>query len=157
MVWRLLSNRPVQSLDDALEPIEWYRVRWEIELFFLILKEGCRIEALQLGDVERIETALALYMVVAWRINRLMRLGRSLPELPADLLFEKQEWTAAYALNRKVPPKGVPKLGEVIRLIALLGGFLGRKHDGEPGAKTLWLGLHDVAVSVAVMQAMWDG
>ena len=157
VVWRLLSNRPVQSLDDALELIEWYRARWEIELFFLILKEGCRIEALQLGDVERIETALALYMVVAWRINRLMRLGRSLPELPADLLFEKQEWTAAYALNRKAPPKGVPKLGEVIRLIAQLGGFLGRKHDGEPGAKTLWLGLRDVAVSVAVMQAMRDG
>ena len=157
VVWRLLSNRPVQSLDDALELIEWYRARWEIELFFLILKEGCRIEALQLGDVERIETALALYMVVAWRINRLMRLGRSLPELPVDLLFEKQEWTAAYAPNRKVPPKGVPKLGEVIRLIAQLGGFLGRKHEGEPGAKTLWLGLHDVAVSVAFMQAMRDG
>lgn len=96
-------------------------------------------------------------MVVAWRINRLMRLGRSLPELPADLLFEKQEWVAAHALNRKKPPKGVPKLGEVIRLIAQLGGFLGRKHDGEPGAKTLWLGLRDVAVSVAVMQAMRDG
>ncbi len=112
---------------------------------------------MQLGDVERIETALALYMVVAWRINRLIRLGRSLPVLPADLLFEKQEWVAAYVLNRKAPPKGVPKLGEVIRLIAQLGGFLGRKHDGEPGAKTLWLGLRDVAVSVAVMQAMRDG
>ena len=112
---------------------------------------------MQLGDVERIETALALYMVVAWRINRLIRLGRSLPVLPADLLFEKQEWVAAYVLNRKAPPKGVPKLGEVIRLIAQLGEFLGRKHDGEPGAKTLWLGLRDVAVSVAVMQAMRDG
>ena len=123
----------------------------------MTLKEGFRIEALQQGDVERIETVPALYMVVAWLINRLMRLGRSLPELPADLLFEKQEWTTAYALNRKVPPKGVPKLGEVIRLIAQLGGFLGRKHDGEPGAKTLWLGLRDVAVSVAVMQAMRDG
>ncbi|WP_375713227.1 IS4 family transposase [Lautropia mirabilis] len=56
-----------------------------------------------------------------------------------------------------MPPKGVPKLGEVIQLIALLGGFLGRKHDGEPGSKTLWLGLRDVAVSVAVMQAMRGG
>ncbi len=50
---------------------------------------------MQLGRVERIETALALYLVVAWRINRLMRLGRSLPELPADLLFEQDEWQAA--------------------------------------------------------------
>lgn len=64
---------------------------------------------------------------------------------------------AAYALNRTVPLKGVPKPGEEIRLIAQLGGFLGRKRDGESGAKTLWLGLRDVAVSVDVMQAIRDG
>ena len=75
VLWRLLSNRPVHTLEEAIGLIDWYRARWEIELFFLILKEGCRIEALQLGHIERIETALALYLVVAWRINRLMRLG----------------------------------------------------------------------------------
>ncbi len=148
VIWRLLSNRPVSTLQEAIELIDWYRARWEIELFFLILKEGCRIEALQLGRVERIETAVALYLVVAWRINRLMRLGRSLPELPADLLFEKDEWKAAYILNKKPVPKTVPQLNAVVRLIARLGGFLCRKADGEPGAKTLWLGLRDIAVFV---------
>lgn len=123
----------------------------------MILKEDFRIEALQQGDVERIETVPALYMVMAWRINRLMRLRRSLLNLPTDLLFENQEWTAAYALNRTVPLKEGPKLGEVIWLIAQIGGFLGRNRDGEPGAKTLWLGLRDVAVSVDVMQAIRDG
>ena len=112
------------------------------------MKEGCRIEALQLGCAERIETALALYLVVAWRVNRLMRLGRSLPELPADLLFETEEWQAAYILNKKPVPKKTPDLNSVVRLIAQLGGFLGRKGDGEPGAKTLWLGLRDIAVFV---------
>ena len=148
VLWRLLSNRPVHTLEEAIELIDWYRARWEIELFFLILKEGCRIEALQLGHIERIETALALYLVVAWRINRLMRLGRSLPELPAELLFEKDEWQAAYILNKKPVPKTAPQLHAVVRLIARLGGFLCRKGDGEPGAKTLWLGLRDVAVFV---------
>lgn len=148
VVWRLLSNRPVNALEQAVELIDWYRARWEIELFFLILKEGCRIEALQLGRIERIETALALYLVVAWRINRLMRLGRSLPELPANLLFEQDEWQAAYILNKKPVPKTVPQLNSVVRLIARLGGFLCRKGDGEPGAKTLWLGLRDIAVFV---------
>lgn len=148
VVWRLLSNRPIHTLEQATELVDWYRARWEIELFFLILKEGCRIEALQLGEVARIETALALYMVVAWRINRLMRLGRSLPQLPADLLFETDEWQAAYVLNKKKPPKTVPPLNTVVRLIAQLGGFLARKGDGEPGAKTLWLGLRDIAVFV---------
>jgi len=148
VVWRLLSNRPIHTLEQATELVDWYRARWEIELFFLILKEGCRIEALQLGEVARIETALALYMVVAWRINRLIRLGRSLPQLPADLLFETDEWQAAYVLNKKKPPKTVPPLNTVVRLIAQLGGFLARKGDGEPGAKTLWLGLRNIAVFV---------
>lgn len=152
VVWRLLTNRAATTLAEAAELIDWYRARWEIELFFLVLKEGCRIEAMQLGHIDRLQTALALYMVIAWRINRLMRLGRTLPELPADLLFEPDEWRAAFILNKKPPPKEVPPLNTVIRLIAQRGGFLGRKGDGEPGAKTLWLGMQDVAAFVEGMR-----
>ena len=148
VVWRLLSNRAVDTLEQALELVQWYRARWEIELFFLVLKEGCRVERLQLGHIDRLYTALALYMVVAWRINRLMRLGRQLPDLPADLLFDTDEWQGAFILNRKKPPKEVPSLNTVVRLVAQLGGFLGRKHDGEPGAKTVWQGLREIAVFV---------
>ena len=114
----------------------------------MVLKEGCRVERLQLADTERLQTALALYMVIAWRINRLMRLGRTLPDLPADLLFEPDEWRAAFILNKKPVPKQTPTLNTVVRLIAQRGGFLGRKHDGEPGAKTIWLGMQEIAVFV---------
>ena len=97
-----------------------------------------------------LETALALYMVIAWRINRLMRLGRELPDLPADLMFETDEWRAAFILNKKpAVPKTVPPLNTIVRLIAQRGGFLGRKHDGEPGVKTIWrLGMQDIATFV---------
>jgi hypothetical protein len=115
-------------------------------MFFNVLKERCRVERLQLGETGRLQTALVLYMVIAWRINRLMRLGRTLPDLPADLLFEADEWRAAFILNKKKVPKAVPTANTVIRLIAQFGGFLGRKSDGEPGAKTLWLGMRDIAV-----------
>jgi hypothetical protein len=148
VVWRLLTNRAASTLEQACELIDWYRTRWEIELFFLVLKEGCRVERLQLGNIQRLQTALALYMLIAWRINRLMRLGRTLPDLPADLLFEDDEWRAAFILNKKAVPTAVPALNTVIRLIAQLGGFLGRKSDGEPGAKTIWLGMRDIAVFV---------
>ena len=144
VIWRLLSNRAVQTLEQAAELVEWYRARWEIELLFLVLKEGCRVERLQLGHIDRLETALAMYLIIAWRINRLMRLGRQLPELPAELFFEDIEWQAAFILNRKKPPKQPPKLNTVVRLIAQLGGFLARKGDGEPGAKTLWLGMREI-------------
>ena len=148
VVWRLLTNRVASTLQEAAELIDWYRARWEIELFFLVLKEGCRVERLQLADTERLQTALALYMVIAWRINRLMRLGRTLPDLPADLLFKPDEWRAAFILNKKPVPKQTPTLNTLVRLIAQRGGFLGRKHDGEPGAKTIWLGMQEIAVFV---------
>jgi hypothetical protein len=142
--WRLLTNRSAETLAAVVELIDWYRARWEIELLFLVLKEGCRVEALQLGTVERLERALALFLVVAWRIARLMRLGRTLPDLDAALLLEPEEWQAAYILAKKPLPKQPPRLNAVLRLIARLGGFLGRKRDGEPGVKTIWLGLQRV-------------
>jgi hypothetical protein len=83
---------------------------------------------------------------VATELN--MPLRRTLADLPADLLFEDDEWRAAFILNKKAALKTVPALNTVIRLIAQLGGFLGRKSDGEPGAKTIWLGMRDVAVFV---------
>lgn len=104
VVWQLLSNREVATLEQAVQLIDWYRARWEIELFFLILKEGCRIEALQLGELERIETALALYLVVAWRINRLMRLGRSLPDCLRSCCSSKTRGRPRMCSTRKSRP-----------------------------------------------------
>ena len=66
-----------------------------------------------------------------------MRLGRTCPDLEAELLFDRDEWQAAFILNKKKVPQQPPRLNEVIRLVAKLGGFLARKGDGEPGAKTL--------------------
>jgi Transposase Tn5 dimerisation domain/Transposase DNA-binding len=142
--WRLLTNRSVEGFEAVVGLIDWYRARWEIELFFHVLKNGCRVEALQLSTVQRLERALALFLVVAWRIARLMRLGRTCPDLDAALLFEPEEWQAAYILNKKKVPKAPPRLNEVLRLVAQLGGFLARKGDGEPGVKTIWLGLQRV-------------
>ena len=138
--WRLLTNRTVADFAAAGELIDWYRCRWEIEIFFNVLKNGCRVEALQLGSVAKLELALAVYMVVAWRLARLVRLGRTHPDLAASELFTEAEWKGAYILAKKKPPTETPALREVIRHIAMLGGFLGRKCDGEPGVKTLWLG-----------------
>ena len=143
--WRLLTNRAAQTLDDLVELIEWYRCRWEIETFFNVLKNGCRVEALQLGSVGKIERALAVYMVVSWRLARLIRLGRTHPDLMATTLFTDEEWKGAYILAKKPVPKTTPTLRELIRRIAMLGGFLARKGDGEPGVKTLWIGMQRVA------------
>ena len=138
--WRLLTNRKVNNLAEATEIVEWYRCRWAIEEFFNVLKNGCRVEALQLGDRLKLELALSVYMVVSWRLAHLQRMGRVHPDLPATVSLSDEEWKAAYILGKKKPPEKVPPLGEVIRQIAKLGGFLGRKGDREPGLKTLWRG-----------------
>lgn len=150
--WRLVTNREVNTLADAVQLIDWYRARWEIEMFFDIVKNACKVEELQLRTIGRLQTAIALFMVVAWRINRLMRLGRECPDLEASLVFEPEEWQAAYVLNKMKPPKSTPTINEVVRLIAKLGGFLGRKSDGEPGVKTLWRGLEQIASFSAGME-----
>lgn len=151
--WRLLTNRSADTAAAAAELIDWYRARWEIEILFDVLKNACRVEALQLGTIERIERALALYLVVAWRIAHLMRLGRTCPDLDAALFFDADEIEAAYLLREKTPP-AQPRLNDVLRQIACVGGFLARKSDGEPGVKTIWLGLKDVHVAVKTMRLL---
>ncbi|MDQ6680174.1 MAG: IS4 family transposase [Pseudomonadota bacterium] len=154
--WRLLTNREVSTLAEALTLIEWYRARWEVEMFFHVLKTGCRVEALQLASLPRMERALALFMVVSWRIAHLMRTGRTCPELNAALMFDGDEIKAAYVLNKKTPPLEPPGLNEVLRHVAMLGGFLARKGDGEPGVKTIWLGLQRVMDFAAGIRFMRD-
>lgn len=134
--WRLLTNREVPTLEEAVMLIDWYRARWEVELLFHTLKNGCRVEALQLDVYPKLERAIALYLVVAWRIGHLMRIGRTHPEGDAGLVFEPDEIRVAYALHGKRPPT-TPQVNQVLRLIAMLGGFIGRKGDGEPGVKSI--------------------
>lgn len=152
--WRLLTNRAAPALADVVELIDWYRARWEIELYFHVIKNGCRVEALQLSGIDRLERALALFMVVAWRIAHLMRTGRTCPDLDAELFFDPDEIQGAYLLTKKKRPDRPPRLNEVLRLIATLGGFLARKGDGEPGVKTIWLGLQRVMDAATTIQVL---
>jgi Transposase Tn5 dimerisation domain len=157
VIWRLVTNREAGDAHALIELVDWYRARWEIEMLFNVLKNACRVEALQLSQMERVEKALVLYMVVAWRIARLMRLGRTCPELDASLFFETDEIHGAHVLSKKPRPKKTPTLNQMIRMIASLGGFLGRKSDGEPGAKTLWIGMQRVMDAVITIQILRDG
>jgi hypothetical protein len=144
--WWLLTTLPVQSLEQAVQKVQWYTQRWGIEVFHRTLKSGCRIEDRQLGEAERLEACLAIDMVVAWRICHLVKLGREVPHLPASVYFQEAEWKALLIYHTDKPlPAEPPTLGRAIRLVAKLGGFRGRKSDGEPGAEVMWRGIqrHD--------------
>jgi hypothetical protein len=113
-----------------------------LEVFFRIYKSGCRVEQIQLESADRLLPCLALYLIVAWRVHWLTMLGRSCPELPCDAVFADEEWRSVWAIMLREPvPEAAPPLDVMIRLVASLGGHLGRKHDGPPGAQVLWIGL----------------
>ena len=140
--WMLLTTVEVSCFEQAVERLRWYSLRWGIEVYHRVLKSGCRIEDRQLNAASRIESCLAIDLVVAWRIYWLVRQGRETPQVPCDVFFEEDEWKVLYAVVRQeAPPDTAPTLREAVRMTAKLGGFLGRKGDGEPGTTTLWRGL----------------
>jgi hypothetical protein len=143
--WALLTTLAVEGFEQACEKVAWYTQRWGIEVFHRTLKSGCRVEDRQLGHGERLQACLAIDMVIAWRIHHMTKLGREVPDLPAEAYFDHDECQVLIAYetkNRKRPVDApAPSLREAIRMIAKLGGFLGRKSDGEPGTETLWRGL----------------
>lgn len=157
--WMLLTTMEVTTFEQAVEKLAWYTVRWGIEVYHRTLKSGCKIEERQLGTADRIETCLAIDMIVAWRIIYLTRLGRDTPDVPCTVYFEEAEWKAlsAYITKNPVPPKKTPTLREATRAVASLGGFQGRKGDGEPGTKSLWLGLQRLDDLTAMWKIMNPG
>ena len=141
--WILLTTLPIANYEDVLTYIRWYTYRWLIERYHYVLKSGCGVEKLQLETAERIKKALATYAIVASRLLWLLYESRNNPDITSELVFSKDEWQSLYCYIHKTssPPNVAPPIKEVIIWIAKLGGFLGRKKDGEPGIKCLWKGL----------------
>jgi hypothetical protein len=161
--WRLLTTLPVSTLAEAVEKLQWYCVRWSIEVFHKVLKSGCRVEEAQLQQAARLKRYVAIKLVVAWRVMRLMKLGREQPERVLSEILEEEEWRALQAVEyaRKTyreqkRSRRMPTLGEGIQWLARLGGHLGRKGDGAPGPLSVARGLerlHDITVGWKLAQA----
>ncbi len=147
--WLLLTTSPTRVWAQACERVEWYAARWLIEVYHKVLKSGCRIEARQFEQVDRLKRYVTLDSIVAWQVLYLTMVGREMPQLPCTTVLETDEWQALYCFIHKVstPPPTPPTLREATRGIAQLGGFLGRTRDGQPGAMVIWRGLqrlHDI-------------
>ena len=153
--WLLLTSLPIDAVDRVGLIVQYYCTRWMVEVFFRVLKSGCRVEARRFERVDRLLPCLAVYLIVAWRTLYVCRLGRSCPEISCEAVFEPWEWQSVYqVVKREKPPEQPPKLQEMVRLVAQLGGYVNRKRDDEPGPQTVWLGLqrlHDIALCWQVL------
>lgn len=152
--WRLLSTLKVGTREGAIELARWYARRWQIEEFHRVLKTGCRVEARQMRTLERLKPMMALDMLVACRIMGMSAGARQRPQDPASDWLDEDEISAleAYENPGRKPAKDAPpmSLGAAVKSIARLGGHLGRKGDGHPGAQVLWQGLSKLDTITAV-------
>ena len=112
-------------------------------MFHRTLKSGCRIEDRRLVAADSLQACLAPDTVVAWWAMDLVHRGRETPDLPATVFFEEEEWQALHAFIHRTPaiPETPPSLATTTGMVARIGGFRGRKHDGPPGATVIWRGL----------------
>jgi hypothetical protein len=140
--WLLLTNVPIQTWQDATERLGWYCLRWLIESWHKLLKSGCTIEDCRLESAERLKPYLTLMSIIAWRLFWLTHINRQLPDASCTMILADHEWKALYiAIHRRaILPPTPPTVRQAVRWIAQLGGFLGRKGDGEPGSTTIWRG-----------------
>ena len=153
--WQLLTTEPVADAGDAARLVGWYALRWRIEDFHRVLKTGCRVESRQVRAAEKLQAFIALDMVVAVHLLSLVWQARISPASPVHGWLERDEWEvlAVHAAGGGPPPERPPATGEAVRMIARLGGFLGRKGDGDPGPEVLWRGLAKLRTLVEAWRA----
>jgi hypothetical protein len=140
--WKLLTNIPTSSFAGALTIIRYYRLRWQIEVLHRILKTGCNVEGCLLETKDRIVRYLVLCSIIAWRIFWLTHIARVAPHTPACAVISQHEF---HVLRAVTTPSASQKstlstAKDIVRAIARLGGFLNRKHDGDPGPTPIWRG-----------------
>ena len=130
--WVLLTSLPVRTLEEAMEVIGYYEKRWLIEEWHKALKTGCQVEGRQLKTSHRLEALTGLLSVVAVRLLQLKEVGRRQPGRAAVELVPAR-YVELVRRARGRGPVGEWTVRDFFRGVAGLGGFLGRKGDGEPG------------------------
>lgn len=150
--WLLITTLPIASAEQVREIIQYYSVRFMIEVLFRVLKSGCRVEERRFEHIDRMLPCVAMYLIAAWRTLMVCRLGRSSPDLDCEAIFDPAEWKSVWmAVKGTKPPRRAPKLSEFLPVLAQLGGYVNYPNRKDPpGAQTIWLGLqrmYDLALA----------
>lgn len=140
--WMFFTTLPIDTLEQVLDVIKYYLCRWEIELFFKVLKSGCKIEQRELKTADRLKNMMAIFFILAWRLMYITNIGRNYSDIPCTAIFEDAEWKSVYKITQKTAiPSTPPPLEEIILMIARLGGYISGKNRPPPGLKVMWKGM----------------
>jgi hypothetical protein len=150
--WVLLTSEKVCGFDDAWRVIEWYEKRPLIEEYHKCLKTGCRVQERQYQSGARLAPVIGLSSVLAVRLLQLKMVARQDPERIASKIIPAAWLAALPRLRGKRRP--IKTVRQFFHALAGLGGFLGRKGDGEPGWQTIWRGLETLLLALRGAAAM---
>jgi hypothetical protein len=140
--WLLLTSLPINTFAEVERVLDYYVARWLVEVYFRILKTGCRVEEIQLETMARLQNCLAFYKIIAARVLYLTHLNRTAPELPCTAVFADSEWKPAWRVVKQQPlPKATPTLAEFMKVLTHLGGYNNRATEAPPGPQPLWVGI----------------
>ncbi len=148
--WVLFTSLPVVTFEDAWTIIGYYELRWLVEEYHKALKTGCRTESRQLKTASRLEALVGLTSVVGVRLLKLKSLARTNPDVPAQRVVPRVWLTMLKLASKNLNRVHDLTIGQFYREVAKLGGFLGRKSDGEPGWITIWRGWEKLNMYVFV-------
>lgn len=155
--WLLLTDHPVDTVEDARLVIFGYTQRWRIEQFHRIWKSGaCNVEDNQLEDLDHILTWVTILASVAMRILRLTYLARHRPEEPATVELTRHEIDAAILVSETKRHRRGAKLtiAQAVHLIALSGGYTGKSSGGPPGSLVLARGLRKIGIVARILEKL---
>jgi hypothetical protein len=153
--WKLVTNLPVADSAEAIEKLGWYALRWKVEVFHKVMKTGCRAEDVKLQTAERLVKFLALVAVVSWRIFFITMSARAAPGAQPDSVLTSPEIATLDQIDAARPKPRIVRrtLDTYLLQIAMLGGYLARKHDPPPGNMVVWRGLtrlNDISIGIAI-------
>ncbi len=155
VAWVRLTTVAVTTTAEALERLAWYAVRWGIEVWHNVLKRGCQIEQRQVRTATRLTRCVTFSSVIAWRVVSATMLARAAPDVPCTVLRDDAAWQGRSCRIHRVAiaPTNPPALRQAVRWIAQLGGFQGRRGDGEPGMRVMGPGVQRL-LDIAAMDRM---
>jgi hypothetical protein len=161
--WMLYTTDAAQHAAHACAVVQRYRMRWRIEDMHRAWKSGaCNVETMQLRSASAAIKWACILAAVAARIERLKTLSRTNPEQPASVELADIEIRALLILKRKYAKRGEviadqpPTIGQAVRWIADLGGYVGHKSSGPPGSTVLARGLERLTIAAELLQALGD-
>ena len=153
ITWKLITDLQVHSNREVIEKLQWYAMRWKIEVFHKILKSGCRAEDSRLRTAQRLANLISVFCIVSWRVFWMTMLNRTAPDASPDLALTTAEIRVLDSLWADQAATKQKALSYYLTRIAKLGGYLARATDPPPGNTVIWRGLsrlRDIQIGVSI-------